>query len=110
MRHPESTLRPYRLLVGKTGQRVVGKGRRRRTVECGYGFVAWNPEQPYGTQARLPGAGSFTWPGVHAARAEAMRQLEAGADQVSIRTEQDKQVYRFFRQADGTISGYGGQE
>lgn len=102
----ESTYRPYRIVVFALVTRNVGRGKRQKSVSCRCGFVAWTPEQHY-QEARLPGAGSFCWPGIHAARAEALRQLsEPTVCQVSIRTNQDRPVYRYFKHTDGTITGY----
>ena len=102
---------PIRLLVTVQGYRPTRRYYERKrpytAVErCVYGFVAWTPEQHY-NEARLPCAGSFLFPGVHAARAEAMRYLERpNVQQVSVRTNQDRTVYLFKRHADGRITGY----
>ena len=101
--------KPYRIIVFASGFRP---GRRRRTyteiIPCDYAFDGWTPAQSY-QEARLPSAGSFLFPGIVAVRKAAMEYLaRPSVTQVSVRTNQDKQVYRYFRQADGRITGYYG--
>ena len=94
---------PYRIMVFAHGFRPDRKGKA-----FDYAFMAWNPVQSY-QEARLPSAGSFLYPGIVAARKAAMEFLTISSTrQVSIRTNQDKQVYRYFLHADGTITGYAG--
>jgi hypothetical protein len=103
--------KPYRVQVFATGL-ARGKNRKRYSelVTRDYGYGLWNPEQHY-QEARLPGAGSFLFPGMFAARAAAMDVLsKAGTRQVCIRTNQDRPVYRFYKHADGTVTGYGYSE
>ena len=102
--------KPYRLNVFANGFRP---GRRRRTYSeifpCSYGFMGWTPVQVFDRGARLPNAGSFLYPGIVAVRKAAMEYLSnPNVHQVSVRTDQDKQVYRYFKQADGQITGYYG--
>jgi hypothetical protein len=104
-------VRPYRLLVTVQGYRPTRRYYNRKrpytAIErCVYGFVAWTPEQHY-REARLPNGGSFLFPGIHAARAEAFAYLaRPNVRQVSIRTDQDRTVYLYNRYDDGRISGY----
>ena len=103
-------MKPYRVIVFMQGTRTTGRGAKRKTVITGSAFVAWNPDHTVEI-ARLPGSGSFIWPGIHAARRIAMHYLGMLGDtyhQVSIRTNQDREVYRFFKHANGRITGYGG--
>lgn len=73
-------------------------------------YAGWTPVQHY-REARLPSSGSFLYPGIHAVRRAAMEYLALPeTQQVSIRTNQDRQVYRFFKHVDGRISGYGGAQ
>lgn len=100
---------PYRVVVFIQGTRTTGRGLKRKTVPTGSAFVAWNPDHTV-ESARLPGSGSFLWLGIHAARAVAMHYMTMLGNtyhQVSVRTNQDREVYRYFKHADGTISGYG---
>ena len=107
--------KPYRIVVfasgfrpGKRFKPTKTRGAYSEIVPCDYGFMAWNPTQHY-QEARLPSAGSFLFPGIIAVRAAAMERLTSpNVRQVSIRTDQDKQVYRSFWQSDGTITGYYG--
>lgn len=100
------TSTPYRIVVFATGTKTVGKGKRQRTVPTSYGYMGWTETQHY-QEARLPGAGSFLYPGMHAVRQAAMAYLALPeTHQVSIRTNQDKAVYRYFKHADQSITGY----
>ena len=92
---------PYRIVVFATG--LIG----RRKKATGYGYMGWNPHQAY-QEARLPSAGSFLYPGLHAVRDAAMHYLQLPeTHQVSIRTNQDRPVYRFYKDAVGRMTGYG---
>jgi hypothetical protein len=71
--------------------------------------MGWTPVQVFDRGARLPNAGSFLYPGIVAVRKAAMEYLSnPNVHQVSVRTDQDKQVYRYFKQADGQITCYYG--
>lgn len=103
---PVSKYRPYRIAVFATSTTVVGKGKRQRTKVQGYGYCGWTPVQHY-VEARLPGAGSFSFPGIHAARVAAREYLALPeTHQVQIRNNQDRKVWLFNKHADGRITGY----
>jgi hypothetical protein len=71
-----------------------------------YAYEAWNPVQHY-NEARLPSTGSFLYPGIVAVRKAAMEFLALPETrQVSIRTNQDRHVYRYCKHPDGKITGY----
>ena len=75
---------------------------------CSWGIMGWNPENSH-EPGRLPTSGCFTWVGIVAVRKAAMEYLNRpNVTQVSVRTNQDKQVYRYFKQADGRVTGYYG--
>jgi hypothetical protein len=77
-------------------------------VPCAWGIQGWNHDNRH-EPGRLPDSGCFTWMGIIAVRKAAMEYLaRPSVTQVSVRTNQDKQVYRYFRKADGTITGYAG--
>ena len=99
--------KPYRINVFANGFRPVKRLKNRTVIEpTTYGYQLWQPTQTY-QEARLPNAGSFLFAGMHEARRAAMAALAIPATtQVSIRTNQDRQVYRYFKQADGRITGY----
>ena len=100
-------MRPYRLVIFATGTRTVGRGKRQRRQTIGYGYMGWTPVQAY-QEARLPSAGSFLYPGLHAVHRAAHVYLALPeTHQVSVRTGQDRSVYRYYKHADGTITGYG---
>jgi hypothetical protein len=72
-----------------------------------FGYDLWTQTQSY-QEARLSSAGSFLFPGIHAVRKAAMDALALPqTTSVSIRTNQDRKVYRFVKQPCGCISGYG---
>jgi hypothetical protein len=106
----DAGLTPYRLIV--FAKKFYPIKRRKHVTEIAlqeYAFMAWTPHQHY-PEARLPSAGSFLFPGMHAARAEAMNYLtRPDVKQVSVRTDQDREVYRYFRHADGRVTGYGAE-
>lgn len=86
-------------LSSRTPYRVACFGDR-------FGYILWNPVQVY-REARLPDAGSFLFPGLHAVRAAALNELaKPGIHQVQIRTNQDRKVWIFNKQAGGKITGY----
>lgn len=99
--------KPYRITVFAT---KLSAGRRYKKytqlVQRHYAFDGWHEEQSY-QEARLPGAGSFLYPGIFAARAAALEFLALpGTTQVQVKTNQDKKVYLFNKHADGTVTGY----
>lgn len=99
---------PYRIVVfASAAINQLKRSKNKLTTETrNYAYMGWNRTQHY-KEARLPNAGSFLYPGLFAVRKAAMEFLALPETcQVSIRTDQDKQVYRFFKSADGTISGY----
>ena len=68
--------------------------------------MGWTEQQSF-QEARLPSAGSFLYPALHAVYRAAHDYLVLPTtQQVSIRTNQDQSVYRYFKHADGTITGY----
>lgn len=90
-------LTPYRILAFGSEMMVTGKGRKRRTKMQGFGYVLWNPAD--GEAGRLPGSGSFNWRGLHVAYfAARMAFTDGRIEQVSIRTNQDREIYRMYRQ------------
>jgi hypothetical protein len=100
-------VRPYRVIVFTQSQHTTGKGKRQRTRTIGSAYVSWSPFQRCGQEARLPDAGSFLYPGFLRAQEAAKLALRLpGTHQVSVRTDQDTPVYRYFKHADGTVTGY----
>jgi hypothetical protein len=100
------TRRPCRIVVFASGPLATTKRRKPRAT--GYAYIGWREHQAY-SEARLPGAGSFLFPGLHAVRRAALAYLALPeTHQVSIRTNQDRSIYRYFKASDGHISGYGG--
>jgi hypothetical protein len=74
-----TTRTPYRLMVGLAGRQA--------------GFMGWTREQVY-PEARLPSAGSFLYPGLHAVRRAALAYLaDPTVGQVQVRTDQDRHVW-----------------
>ena len=70
------------------------------------GYQLWTPEQHF-SEGRLPGAGSFLFPGIHAARRAALDTfLRPDTVQVQVRTNQDRTVYLWNKWRDGSITGY----
>lgn len=95
----KSTLTPYRIDVFGTSEIEIKKGKRARKERRGWAIQAWNPVNHF-EPGRLPGAGSFLFPGLHAARSTALLYFQQPEiEQVSIRTNQDKEVFRFWRPA-----------
>jgi hypothetical protein len=96
---------PYRVIVFATNTRTVGKGKRQRTETTGYGFQSWTPIQFFDAGPRLPGAGSFLYPGALRAIQAARKHLrEPEVHQVQIRTNQDRKVLTYDKHADGRIT------
>ena len=108
--------KPYRINVFGNGYRAVRRVKATRKhgiyteiTPTTWGIQGWNPDNRH-EAGRLPNSGCFTWVGIVAVRKAAMEYLaRPNVTQVSVRTNQDKQVYRYFRQADGTITGYAGR-
>jgi hypothetical protein len=108
------TRTPYRIVVFASkyvpSKRQPKRARYTAIERIDYAFMGWTETQVY-QEARLPSAGSFLFPGLFAVRRAAMNALSLPeTQQVSIRTNQDKSVYRYFKHSDGRISGYGGNE
>jgi len=99
--------RPYRVAVFSMRYRPVKQLKWMTTIErVGVGWDLWTPVQAY-SEARLPSAGSFLFPGIHAVRRAAMEAFkDSSVHQVQVRTNQDRKVYLWNRQADGRITGY----
>lgn len=71
-----------------------------------HAYMGWTKQQHY-QEARLPSAGSFSFPGPLAVRRAAMEYLaDPATKQVSIRTNQDKRIHLFIKKSDGKITGY----
>jgi len=71
---------------------------RTRIERRGYGYDLWNPDYETSERAGRPGFGSFYWYGLGTARRAALDALmQPGIDQVSIRTNQDKRIFTFYR-------------
>jgi hypothetical protein len=97
---------PYRIVVFCSGLRVIKRGKKVTEKPWSYAYMGWTPIQHF-NEARLPSAGSFLYPGLHAVRREALQYFAwPDTQQVSIRTNQDKNVYIFVRQYNGDITGY----
>lgn len=101
-------VRPYRLVVFAQG---LKRGKRSPKVcqlnRQGVAWIGWTPHQHCGQEARLPGAGSFLYPGFLKARQAAFQYLQQPCvTQVSVRTDQDRSIYRWVKQTDGRITGY----
>ena len=103
----------YCLHVFASGFRPGGRVKANRShgayceiIPCDYGIQGWNPDNRH-EPGRLPTSGCFTWVGIVAVRKAAMEYLALpSVTQVSVRTNQDRQVYRYFKHADGTVTGY----
>ena len=106
-----NTQTPYRIAVAAKRYFPVGRmnprtGFTKMTLRE-FAYDLWTPTQSY-QEARLPSAGSFLFPGIHAVRRAAMHALALpGVTQVQVRTNQDRIVYLWNRSTDGCISGYG---
>lgn len=93
-----TSIHPFRIQVFGTNERVVGKGKRARTIRQGYGFDLWNPCEETAERAGRPGFGSFYWYGLTVARNAALDALaQPGIDQVAIKTNQDRRVVTLYR-------------
>jgi hypothetical protein len=107
----ESALTPYRVNVFARGFRPVGKPSKKngytKIALSEYGFQLWTEVQAY-REARLPSAGSFLFPGLHAVRQAALDALaKPNVYQVQIKTNQDRTVYLWNKHRDGRVTGYG---
>lgn len=88
----------YRIQVFGTSEIIKGRGKRARAVRQGFGFDLWNPDEETARAEGRPGFGSFVWYGMHAARRAALSALmQPGIDQVAIKTNQDQDVFRFYK-------------
>src|SRR3954468_16319859 len=96
--YPLHERRPYRMVVFAQGFRVVRRYKRFTKIEPSvYAYMGWTPTQHY-QEERLPSAGSFLFPGLHAVRKAAMAELaKPEVQSVSIRTNQDRNVHRFVK-------------
>lgn len=101
------TLTPYRVNVFAQGWRVTNRLKRVTRIErVGYGYQLWTEKQSY-SEARLPGAGSFLFPGLHAVRDAALAELsKPNVHQVQVLTDQSRKVWLFNKNTDGRITGY----
>ena len=97
----------YTLNVFGTRYAPVRRLKRQTIIERqGFGFQGWNPNNDH-DPGRLPGSGSFVFVGMHNVRRAAMQYLDQpGVHQVAVKTNQSKDVYRYFKHADGSITGY----
>lgn len=96
----------YRLAIFTTGTRTVGSGKRTRTVPTGYGYFGWTADQS-AEPARLPESGTFVYNGGIRVIVAARQYLTLpDVHQVQIRTNQDRKILIYNKQADGRISSY----
>jgi hypothetical protein len=94
----DTSKHPFRILVFGTSERVVGKGKRAKTVRQGFGYVLWNPCEQTAERAGRSGFGSFEWYGLAVTRRAALDALaQPGIEQVSIRTNQDRSIATLHR-------------
>lgn len=100
-------MRLYTLAAFGTKYSPVRQLKRQTVIERrGYGIQGWNPKNDH-ERGRLSGSGSFTFVGMHEVRRAAMGYLaDPQIHQVAIRTNQSKDVYRYHKQPDGSITGY----
>lgn len=99
----------YIVKVFATHSQTVGKGKRQRIKVTGYGYMGWNANEGvyYHESARLPGSGSFVYPGFIRAFEAAQAYLRLPeTHQVAIATNSGQPVYRYFKSANGQITGY----
>lgn len=101
---------PYRLVIFATGQRTIGRGKRQRTETIGCAFMGWTADQT-AEPHRLTGSGTFLYHGGIKACVAARQYLaQPNVHQVSVRTNQDRVVFRYVKASDGRIEMYGGDE
>lgn len=105
--YEQETRKPYRIVVFADRFRPVKQYKRYTAIEkTTVAWFGWTEKQAY-REARLPSAGSFLYPGIHAVRRAAMAMFEqSGVRQVQIRTNQDQNVYLWNKHLDGSITGY----
>ena len=91
--------KPYRLVI--SASRYIAVRERVRPAphtviaRQDYAYMGWTATQSY-QEARLPSAGSFLYPGIHAVRRAAMAVLALPSTRsVSVRTNQDHRIYLF---------------
>lgn len=72
-------MKPYRIAVFASGTVTKGKGKKQRTEKRGYAYMGWNPDHTAVRRAALD------------------HLLLPETEQVSVRTNQDREVFRFFR-------------
>jgi hypothetical protein len=99
----------YIVNVFATSSQTIGKGKRQRIKVTGYGYQGWNTNAylVYREHGRLEGSGSFVYPGFIRAQQAARAYLALpGTHQVAIATNSSEPVYRYFKSADGRITGY----
>ena len=97
---------PYRLVVFACGYRrgrtYIGRGPSHRgaysvITPITYAYCGWTEDQT-AEPWRLPGSGTFCFPGLHAVHRAARAYLAMLAtEQVSVRTNQDREVYRYWK-------------
>lgn len=92
-------LTPYRVIVFCKGNSLLVKAKPRKNAKpqpTGYAFQAWNPVTT--AEPERAGYGTFLFPGLHAARTTAIMYLaEPETEQVSVRTNQDQEIYHFWK-------------
>lgn len=89
---------PFRIVVFGEREVIKGKGKRSRTEREGFAFVLWNPDEETATREGRPGFGSFAWYEMPLARRAALDALlQPEITQVSIRTNQDRQIARLYK-------------
>ncbi len=91
---------PVRLNVFATVERIVGKGKRQRTVAQGVAWQGWNADARMETQmSRLQGAGSFYWQGAIQAWHAAKRIMESDprVHQIGLETISGRGIGRMYR-------------
>jgi len=77
-----------RLMIFATRLAAKGRGRARRLVPQGVAWQGWNADpQMEGAMARLPGSGSFYWPGPRAAYRAAIVAMRSDATIDAVRIE-----------------------
>lgn len=112
-------VRPYRLLVTMDrfvpvallrGRGPENRGARTTIARVRAGYVAWSDDQTP-EPARLPGSGTFLFAGALRAVARVHREFrDPRVVQVSLRTNQDRTLLVYNRQADGRITHYSAEE
>lgn len=93
-----SLLVPARMNV--FAAREVPKGRKGKTVLAHVGWRGWNADaRMEETMARLPGSGSFYWPGAWRAyrAARQMMKTDSTIHQIAIETISGYEIARLYR-------------